>query len=282
MKKIKFLGVLLASTIIVSSCGDAKKEESSTTVVESKDSTVIEKEEFTQFEFDKMMANFPKPMEIESEIVKAGIKFDKISINSIDNLGNYQTEAKKALNFGTYAVDLGYLAAFDKKQEALKYFKNTRQLAVDLNAVESFDKVAGANIENQLANKDTLVRIADDVYYDSYTYIKSSNKLEVASLIVAGSWIESQYHALSALKSYPRNAKTEKLYNKIYEQQTHLSNLLNVLTQFEGKEEFDTLITDYSKLLEMYKSVKETKELTQEVAAKFHKEIEAVRAKIIK
>jgi hypothetical protein len=282
MKKIKFLGLLLVSTIIAASCGDSKKEESSQTVVESKDSAVIEKEEFTQFEFDKMMANFPKPMEIESEIVKAGIKFDKITINSIDNIANYQTEAKKALNFGTYAVDLGYLAVFDKKQEALKYFKNTRQLAVDLNAVESFDKVAGANIENQLANKDTLVRIADDVYYDSYTYIKSSNKLEVASLIVAGSWIESQYHALSALKAYPRNEKTEKLYNKIYEQQTHLSNLLNVLKQFEGKDEFNALIADYSKLLEMYKSVKETKELTQEVATKFHKEVEAVRAKIIK
>jgi len=282
MKKIKFLGLILASTIMVSSCGDSKKEESSETVAEIRDSTVVEKEEFTQFEFDKMMANFPKPMEIESEIVKAGIKFDKITINSLENLANYQTEAKKALNFGTYAVDLGYLAAYDKKQDALKYFKNTRQLAVDLNAVESFDKVAGANIENQLANKDTLVRIADDVYYDSYTYIKSSNKLEVASLIVAGSWIESQFHALSALKSYPRNAKTEKLYNKIYEQQTHLSNLLNVLKQFEGKDEFNTLIADYSKLLEMYKSVKDTKDLTQEVAAKLQKEVEAVRAKIIK
>jgi len=282
MKSIKFLVILFTSTIIVSSCGDTKKEESSEAVIETKDSTTIEKEEFTQFEFDKMMANFPKPMEIESEIVKAGIKFDKITINSLENLPNYQTESKKALNFGTYAVDLGYLAAFDKKQEALKYFKNTRQLAVDLNAVESFDKVAGANIENQLANKDTLIRIADDVYYDSYTYIKSSNKLEVATLIVAGSWIESQYHALSALKSYPRNAKTEKLYNKIYEQQTHLSNLLNVLTQFEGKEEFNALITDFSALLEMYKSVKETKELTQEIATKFQKEVEVVRAKIIK
>ena len=87
---------------------------------------------------------------------------------------------------------------------------------------------------------------------------------------------------MSALKSYPRNAKTEKLYNKIYEQQTHLSNLLNVLTQFEGKEEFNALITDFSALLEMYKSVKETKELTQEIATKFQNVVEVVRAKIIK
>jgi hypothetical protein len=55
-----------------------------------------------------------------------------------------------------------------------------------------------------------------------------------------------------------------------------------VLKQFEGKEEFNALITDFSALLEMYKSVKETKELTQEIAVKFQKEVEAVRAKIIK
>lgn len=282
MKKNSILIALIVGSVVLFSCGDAKKEENKEAVAEQKDSTTIEKEEFTQFEFDKMMANFPKPMEMETEIVNAGIKFDKITINSLDNMANYQTEAQKALNFGTYAVDLGYLAAYDKKQDALKYFKNTRQLAVDLNAVESFDKVAGANIENQLSNKDTLIKIADDVYYDSYTYIKSSNKLEVASLIVAGSWIESQFHALSALKNYPRNAKTEKLYNKIYEQQTHLSNLLNVLKQFENKEEFKSLVTDYSNLLTTYKSVKETKELTQEVAAKFQKEVAAIREKVIK
>ena len=65
MKSIKFLVLLLTSTILVSSCGDTKKEESSEAVIETKDSTTIEKEEFTQFEFDKMMANFPKPMEID-------------------------------------------------------------------------------------------------------------------------------------------------------------------------------------------------------------------------
>jgi len=245
------------------------------------DTAAAQKREFTEFEFDKMMANFPKPMELESEIVKSGIQFEKLALNDLDHAGNYQTDSKKAVNFGIYSVDLGYLAVYNKRQDALKYLKTAREFANALHAGEAFDREAGANIEANISNRDTLVRIADDVYYDSYSYIKSSNNLEIATLIVIGSWTESQFHALKAISNIERNKKTEAVYNKIYENQLHLSNLLNVVKQFAGKPDFDAIIPDLENLLTLYKSFKETSQLQKEGAVKLHDAVSQVRKKLI-
>lgn len=267
---------------LLAACSGSKQEEASmqdTTQVA--DTSSKQKREFTEFEFDKMMANFPKPMEIESEILKSGIKFEKVALNDLANASNYQTDAKKAINFGIYSVDLGYLAVYNKKQEAIRYLKTAREFAIALHAGEAFEREAGANIEANISNKDTLVKIADDVYYDSYSHIKSSNNLEIATLVVIGSWVESQYHALNSIREVPRDKKTDAVFNKIYENQLHLSNLMNVVYQFKGKPEFDALIPDMENLLVLYKSYKETSQLQQDGAKKLYESVAAIRAKLI-
>ena len=277
--------LLISSALLfATSCSNNSKPEGAATEENAvaKDSSSVAKEEFTMFEFDKMMANFPKPLDMVNEIAKAGVKFDKASVNDLANEANYTTESKQALNFGVYSVDLGYLSAYDKKQEILKSFKTVRKLAESLNAIESFEKVAGANFESKMSNKDTLMKIADDVYYESYNHIKGSNRLLIATQIVCGSWIESQNFALQGLMNYDRNAKTEFLYNKIYEQRTHLENLLNVMNQFKDNEEMKPLIADYENLKAEYFKFKDTKELTKTSIAVLAKSVNAVRNNIIK
>jgi len=281
MKKIIFTSASIA-TLLLSSCGNNSAPTVDTETNKQQDTAVAAKEEFTMFEFDKMMANFPKPLDMVNEIAKAGVKYDKASINNVDNEKNYVTESKRALNFGVYSVDLGYLSTYDKKQEVLKSFKTVRKLAESLNALESFDNVAGANFESKLSNKDTLVKIADDVYYESYNNIKSSNRLEIATLIVCGSWVESQNFALQGLSNYERNAKTEFLYNKIYEQKTHLDNLLSVMNQFKDKDDFAALITDFENLKSVYASFKDTKELTKATVGKLAEVVKSTREKVVK
>jgi len=281
MKKIIITSVSVA-TILLSSCGSNKAPETTNLEQKPKDSATAAKEEFTMFEFDKMMANFPKPLDMVNEIAKAGVKYDKASLNDLNNEKNYITESKQALNFGVYSVDLGYLSAYDKKQDVIKLFKTVRKIAEAINALESFDKVAGSNFESKIGNKDTLVKIADDVYYESYNNIKGNNRLEVATLIVCGSWIESQNLALQGLLNYDRNAKTEFLYNKIYEQKTHLDNLLSVMNQFKEQEAFANLIPDFENLKSVYSSFKETNELTKASIGKLAEAVKASREKVIK
>ncbi len=277
--------LLISSALLfATACSNNSKPEGAATEENAvaTDSSSAAKEEFTMFEFDKMMANFPKPLDMVNEIAKAGVKFDKASVNDLANEANYTTESKQALNFGVYSVDLGYLSAYDKKQDILKSFKTVRKLAESLNAIESFEKVAGANFESKMSNKDTLMKIADDVYYESYNHIKGSNRLLIATQIVCGSWIESQNFALQGLMNYDRNAKTEFLYNKIFEQRTHLENLLNVMNQFKDNEEMKPLIADYENLKAEYFKFKDTKELTKSSIAELAKAVNGERNNIIK
>jgi hypothetical protein len=269
----------VASTVIISCSSNDKPAENQEAVVQ--DSASIENEKFTEFEFDKMMANFPKPLEMVNEVVKTGVKFDKASINPIENEEKYVTENKKAVNFGIYCVDLSYLSAYDKKQEILKSYKTVRKLAESLNALEAFDNVAGGEIDKKLSNKDTLLKIADDIYYDSYSHIKSKNKLEIAALIVCGSWIESQNIVLQALKNYDRNAKTEFLYNKTFEQTVHIQNLIAVLNQFKDNAEFQTLIANFEELKNEFAKNKTTEDLNKEDIQSLAKMVTDIRAKMI-
>jgi|GEM_PF-2503214 len=283
MKKLT-LTAFSAVAILLASCGNNKPENATTegATTEVKDSATTAKEEFTMFEFDKMMANFPKPLDMVNEIAKAGVKFDKAAINDIANEKNYVTETKRALNFGVYSVDLGYLSAYDKKQDVIKSFKTVRKFAEGLNALESFDKVAGANFESKMSNKDTLVKIADDVYYESYNHIKGNNRLLVATQIVCGSWIESQNFALQGLMNYERNAKTEFLYNKIFEQRTHLENLLAVMNQFKDSEDMKQLATEFETLKTEYNAFRESKELTKASIGKLAAAVKKVRESVVK
>jgi predicted metalloendopeptidase len=79
----------------------------------------------------------------------------------------------------------------------------------------------------------------------------------------------------------PRDKKTDAVFNKIYENQLHLSNLLNVVNQFKGKAEFDALIPDMENLLTLYKSFKETSALQQDGAKKLYDSVAALRSKLI-
>ena len=276
--------LLISSALLfATSCSNTNKPEGAATEENTvaKDSLSVAKEEFTMFEFDKMMANFPKPLDMVNEIAKAGVKFDKAAVNDIANEANYTTEAKQAINFGVYSVDLGYLSAYDKKQDIIKSFKTVRKMAEGLNALESFEKVAGSNFETKMSNKDTLMKIADDVYYESYNHIKGSNRLLIATEIVCGSWIESQNFALQGLMNYDRNAKTEFLYNKIFEQKTHLENLLNVMNQFKDNEEMKGMIADFESLKTEYFRFKETKDLNKSTIAELAKAVSTVRTKLI-
>jgi len=72
------------------------------------------------------------------------------------------------------------------------------------------------------------------------------------------------------------------LYNKIYEQKTHLDNLLSVMNQFKDKDDFAALITDFENLKSVYASFKDTKELTKATVGKLAEVVKSTREKVVK
>ena len=151
--------IAISCSAILISCGGNKPESSSETKTELKDTVKKEAEtsptnELADFQFTTLVINIPSPFSIVGILPKAGVSFDQNLVNPVDKATKYTTSSKKGLNYGVYVVDLVYLSTNQQYAQLKSYFKTSRDLAKSLDCLESFDKVAGTNLEKNMDKTD--------------------------------------------------------------------------------------------------------------------------------
>ncbi len=282
MNKLSYiLSTVFITTLI--SCGGGKDTsiEAESVAVDStllKDSTKVD--DLAEFKFQTTIANIPyPPADMYAAITKTGAAYDANLVNKKENLSKYATTAKRSLNYGVYSVDLIYLATTEKLGEAKGYLSVCRNLAKQLDMLESFDKIAKNHVEQSPENKDTVLKVVNEVYAATDTYLRSNERLNVATQILVGSWIESQFVTLNILKSASANAQNAPLFNKVYEQKLHLGNLCNLLKEFEKEKDMQTTIADLNALNAEYAKMK-TEADAQTMIGNLLAKVTALRTKI--
>ena len=287
MKKL-FYGSLVG-TLFICSCGnDTKKEESAgttsaDTTVSKIDSTKTAVNGLVDFKFYIAIDNIPSPFGTISKLSEAEIPFKKDLLNLPENESKYLTSTKKALNYGIYGVDLMYLATNKEFTHIAKYFATTRNLAVSLDAAESFDKITKSRMEgSNLENKDTITRIIDEAYAASDKYLKTSERQQAATQILIGSWIESVYITLHTIKGQKRNEKNNFLFVNVYEQKLNLFHLLSLLKEYEKIADFNPLIKKINALNEDFKKINTAQDVTEEKVNELTAKLDAIREMVIK
>ena len=200
--------ICLVSTLaILAACGGSKEtaptsENTNTQVV---DSVSQPENELADFKFHMAIANIPSPFEIIDMLPKSGIPFNGELTNPTDNKSKYQTSTKQALNYGAYVVDLIYLSTNEQYSNVKQYYVTSREFAQKLDAGDSFERIAGSRVEQNIDNKDSINHVMDAVYAETDNYLRSNARLLAATEILCGSWIESQYITLNLLKGADRN-----------------------------------------------------------------------------
>lgn len=185
------LRVLLSMVIVVSlfaavSCGGgAKQADTETTDVKTKDETF------------KSVTKYPIPtsFEVVKLLNKAGASYILSLNNPIENVDKYFTEKSKALNLGVYGANLSYASTYQMKQETMNYLKVSKQLIEDLQISTAFNKDFADRVEQNIDNKDTLIQIITDSFYDTYEYLVNEGKDNLSLLVMVGSWTEGLYIA---------------------------------------------------------------------------------------
>ena len=227
--------ILSSSLALLSSCGGDKPKEGeaidTTVVQETVDTAKGPIDELADFKFHVFIANIPSPLETMVLIPDAGISLDKTTLNPVENADGYSSINKKALNYGVYGADLGYLTAFEQNQDITDYFATLKSLAEDLGAGGQFDKVLNERFQKNLENKDSLLAIMDNAFSQTDTYLRNNQRLESATLMLTGSWVESQYILVRALIEANGKGDLVKLYEKITEQKSHLKSLIDLLME---------------------------------------------------
>ncbi len=276
--------ILVFSTLVaLAACGGSK--ESAPAVSQVTADSAVEpatqpENELADFKFHMAIANIPSPFEAIDMLPKSGLAFEKSLLNSTENQSKYQTSTKRALNYGVYVVDLIYLSSNEQYSDVKKFFVTARDMAQKLDAGDSFNRIAGSRVEQNIDNKDSINHVMDAVYAETDTYLRSNARLLSATQILTGSWIESQYITLSLLKNAEKNANNEALYQKVYEQNIHAESLVKLLAEFENEKDFKSLIEDMKSLSALYKEMKSS-EIDKATIEKIAAKLTSVRAKMV-
>ncbi|MCE3279002.1 MAG: hypothetical protein K0S44_1193 [Bacteroidetes bacterium] len=161
--------------------------------------------------------------------VLAGAKYNSSYLNPIDNVSKYSTAAARALNLGVYGTDLSFTSIFDQTQESMLYLRCTNKLATSLGISGAFDEATTSRIEANLENRDSLLTIISDSYWNADSYLKENGQPGVSALIIAGGWIEGLYIATQIANA----TKNEDIITRIGEQKISLDNLVGLLDTYK-------------------------------------------------
>jgi len=226
-----------AAILLFSSCGNNagdKNTGSKDTVAAAPaktDSATMQKKENIEFKFATAEANLPAPFEVVKDIAGYNAAYKSELLNPNANADQYITSFKKEVNMGIYGIDLAYVNFYGQNQELLHYFVTIQKLAKELNFDKVFDDFSD-RFKNNSANKDSVVRIVDNVFESSDAYLKKNDKYLSASHIMAGALIEINYLSLNLLKGTARTADNGKFFDKVYQENLYIYHLIKLLEEY--------------------------------------------------
>jgi hypothetical protein len=255
-----------------------QNQSSATDTAAPKDTTPMN--ELASFKFSYTIANLPSPLEVINEFSSSNLPVDVTLLNPVDNSNNYQSSLKQAFNYGVYGVDLGYLVVNNRTLDVLKYYSTSKKLAEELNLSETFNRFVN-RFESNSNQKDSLTRVIDEAYAATDAYLRSNERLQTASEVLAGSWLEAQHITVNLLKNADRNPDNEKLFQRVWEQRLYLDNISKLLEEFKGDKQLSKIKNDFESLLVIYKEPRDATGINKEFLAKLSSKLDKVRDNII-
>jgi hypothetical protein len=183
MKKLIYIMALLVSGSIVFSCGGSGSKDETANNEETKKAL----EEFVEEEFEYPI---PTSYEVVNMLQRAKANFVFDITNDPENAINYETKWQKAMNLGVYGADLSYSSTYNRQEETTKFLDASRKLVEDLDITTAFNEPMLDRIENNIENKDSLILIVTESFFNTYNYLNRNGEERTSLLVIAGSVIE--------------------------------------------------------------------------------------------
>lgn len=180
MKQLGKIAMIVMAVAIFTSCGENKKKSEQSVSTETL-------EKFVERQFDYPI---PTSYEVTNMLQKANANYVFNITNDPSNVDQYVAQWQKAMNLGVYGADLAYASTYNRQEETTQFMNSTRKLIEDLNIASAFNKRMADRIEANLENKDSLILIITESFYDTYNYLNKNGEEKTSLLVIAGSVIE--------------------------------------------------------------------------------------------
>jgi hypothetical protein len=226
-----------------------------------KDSTINANDVITEENLTFYLIPSPKDMFAFTSDEK--LSFSAQVLNPVGNADKYIDTKSRELGFGLYSADLAYTASFSKTAEAAKYLKVVRDLSDKIGISSVFDQSLVNRFNNIEENKDSLMKVTNDTYYDIVRFLEDNNRKSTLALISTGGWLESLYIVSNIIGDYSSDNKTVQL---VADQKLIFENLMLYLDQNKKDDNIKTVIAELQPVKAIYDQLKEEK--TENAATK--------------
>ena len=249
------LAVAIAVTMV--SCSSSNETKDQNTETQTIDSSA------QKTESPEVSYNLPSPLQIASLFKKSGLKYIEGITNAQKDPSKYTSNFSKSLNLGIYGADLAYCVLNKQNQEATNYMKASTTLSSSLGMTSIFEEGGFVKrFEKNINNEDSLRNIIAELQMATDTYLEDNEQQQISAIAFSGAWTEAMYIGSKVFEK----SKDQNLNNKISEQMTILSKIINVLKSHESKDPgISTLVADLNTLLVIYNDFDSVKKSKAEV-----------------
>ena len=204
---------VLIAVLSLSACnGDKSIKENTLTAEDSLAMVETANTDVNKGKYDMVISDIPFPFEILDNLYTKHIPFEEKAMNPTSQASKYNQYNSKALNLGVYGADLAYAVTYEQFQDIGDYIKTTKRLAEDLNIPYAFDDNMMDKYNKFKDNKDSLTRVVYDSYNQVDKALKGDERVGMAALVVAGSWLEGLYLSSQTFLDAQKTPDNTSLY----------------------------------------------------------------------
>lgn len=269
--------LIIIGSIVFAGCESAEKPVSEQPQVE-------EQKEMDLADANAMLKEMPSPIEMAILVKHSGGTYDPVLLNPLENVDNYVTSGKKAMNLGVYSADVGYTTLYKQTQETILFMNNIRKLSDAIGLSDAFDQATFDRVEANIENRDSLLHIITSAYQVGNEYLKENNRMNTSILMIASGWVESMY---LASKVGGEEGPMDMVAARIAEQQMVLERITKsmamvpndpMVTELQGK--LEALLAEFQKQ-ELVSGDEENLVVDHARMAELYTEIDTIRAWLI-
>lgn len=281
MKNVGIFTSILLLVVVLGGCANDDSTEQlevpGDPSTEVKDTTPITVSDETKFKFDFALANIPSPVGMMNEVSKWGEPYNNELFNDTKKSNTYSSEFSKAINLGIYNTDLSFAMVNDKGADVLKYMRTVLVLSDALGLKGAVDQMVGKRAEKNLANKDSLLAILDEIFVKSDSYLRTNERVFTAASVFAGSWIESLYLTGKIAENSTNVDVKKRAYTHLWEQRFHLGNLIALLDEYKDKKDATALSNEFKTIHQEINVIKDPKDMDEAKFTSISRKIFALR-----
>ena len=238
---LRIVAITAMAAFALNSCGTKQAKEA-------------EELEVTKEQAFEGVTNYPIPtsFEVIQMINKAGASFIIDICNEVKNADKYFTEKEKAINLGIYGADLAYSTTYQMKQETMNYLKVSKKMIDELNISTGFNRELAERVEKNIDNKDSLVLIITDSFYDSYKYLVENGKDNLSLMVITGSWVEGLYITSQIALTSRNNTDFVKI---MANQKAPLAKIIELMQARSAQPEMAEMVKTLQPIADVYNTI---------------------------